>query len=392
MSIDIKEKVIALEDELIALRRDFHQHPEIGLQEKRTAGIVAAYLTALGLEVQTEVGQTGVVGLLKGDSEGKTLMLRADMDALPIQEENQTDYRSKNDGVMHACGHDGHTAILLTVAKILSECRGEIKGNIKFVFQPGEEGYDGARLMINDGALESPKVDAVLGLHLIGVLPIGQVGVRTGATMASADGYTIRVFGKAGHGAHPEGGVDAIYIAGNVITSLQSLISREVAAQEPLVVHIGLIKGGNAANIIADRVTMRASVRTLNEELRATIQERLDRIVGGIASAHRGSHEIKYLGGVASVMNDPAMADLVVSEAAKVVGTDNIISPPPTMGSDDMARFLEAAPGCYFFVGTENEEAGITYPHHHSLYDLDEKALAIGAETLTRAALAYFSQ
>ena len=392
MSIDIKEKVAALEDELIALRRDFHQYPEIGLQEKRTAGIVADRLSVLGLEVKTGIGQTGVVGLLKGAGAGKTLMLRADMDALPIQEKNDVEYRSKNNGVMHACGHDGHTAILLSVAKILAEQRGNINGNIKFVFQPGEEGYDGARLMINDGVLESPDVDGVLGLHLIGAIPTGKIGVRAGATMASADGFTIRVFGEYGHGAHPEGGVDAIYIAGNVITSLQSLISREVAAQEPLVVHIGLIRGGSAGNIIADRVTMRASVRTLNEELRATIPDRLDRIVGGIASAHRGSHEIKYLGGVASVMNDPALVDMVVTEAGKVVGAENISSPQPTMGSDDMARFLEAAPGCYFFVGTENKEAGITAPHHHPSYDIDEKALAIGAETLARAALVYFDR
>jgi len=392
MSIDIKEKVMALEKELIALRRDFHQYPEIGLQEKRTAGIVANRLNELGMEVKTEVGQTGVVGLLKGGSEGKTLMLRADMDALPIQEENEVEYRSKNDGVMHACGHDGHTAILLTVAKILVELQTKIKGNIKFVFQPGEEGQNGAQLMINDGVLEVPKVDAVLGLHLMRSLPVGQIGVRSGAVMASADVFTIRVLGEQGHGAHPEDGVDAIYIAGNVITSLQSLISREIAAQEPLVVHIGLIRGGIAGNVIADRVTMRASVRALNEKLRATIQERLDRIVGGITSAHRGSHELKYLGGVASVMNDLNVADLVFSEAKKVVGSKNIITPKPTMGSDDMARFLEAAPGCYFFVGSQNQEAGISYPSHHPLYDIDEKALSIGAETLARAALAYFKR
>ena len=391
MPINIKEEVAKLESELIELRRDFHQHPEIGLQEKRTAGIVADRLKELGLEVQTEIGQTGVVGLLKGNSEGKTLMLRADMDALPIQEENEVDYRSKNDGVMHACGHDGHTAILLTVARILAEHREEIKGNIKFVFQPGEEGQNGAQLMINDGVLKSPEIDGVLGLHLWGTSPVGQIGVRVGATMASADVFTIRILGKSGHGAHPEGGVDAIYIAGNVITSLQSLISREVSAQEPLVLHIGTIKGGNAGNIIADRVTMRASVRTLNEDLRATIHDRLDRIIGGIASAHRGSHELIHHGGIASVMNDPAMVDLVVAEAEKVVGADNITSPLPTMGSDDMARFLEAAPGCYFFVGTENQDKGITYPHHHSQYNIDEKALAIGTETLTRAALSYFN-
>ncbi|MCP4749473.1 MAG: amidohydrolase [Proteobacteria bacterium] len=391
MTDELKDKVLALEEELIELRRDFHQYPEIGLQEKRTAGIVADYLSNLGMEVTTGVGQTGVVGLLKGKGAGKTLMLRADMDALPIQEQGDTIYRSKNDGVMHACGHDGHVAILLTVAKILSEYRHQFDGQIKFVFQPGEEGYNGAQLMIDDGVLESPSVDAVMGLHLSGMAHVGQIGAQTGAVMASSDVFTIRVLGENGHGAHPEGGIDAIYIGANVITSLQSLISREIPAQEPMVVHIGLIRGGTAGNIIADKVTMRASVRALNEKLRSTIHERLERIIKGITSAHRGSHELVYLGGVASVTNDEAIVDLVRSEAEKVVGLENVIKTKPTMGSDDMARFLEAAPGCYFFVGARNDEEGKSYPNHHPLYDIDEKSLAIGVETLSRASLTYLN-
>jgi len=387
----IRNEIQAIAPELVRLRRDFHQHPEMGLQEARSAGIVAARLKELGLKVTTGVGRTGVVGLLEGREPGRTVLLRADMDALPIQEENETSYRSTVDGVMHACGHDGHMAILLGVAQVLSGLRDRFPGQVKFVFQPGEEGYDGARLMIEDGALENPRPDAALGLHLGSHLPVGQVGVRSGPVMASSDAFSIHVLGEAGHGAHPEGGVDAILIAGHVITSLQSLVSREVPAQQPVVVHIGLIRGGTAGNIIADRVTLRASVRTLDTDMRNSIFERLDRIVGGIAAAFRGRHEINYLGGVGPVVNDTAMTALVESCAAEIVGADKVLANEPTMGSDDVARFLEQVPGCFFFVGSGNEEKGYSRPHHHPRYDIDERCLAIGAEILASSALTYLT-
>ncbi len=316
MPDDLKKEISAIEEEVISLRRDFHQHPELGLKEIRTSRIVADYLEKSGLAVTTGVGQTGVVGLLQGAKPGKTVLMRADMDALPLQEKNQALYRSENDGVMHACGHDGHTAILLATAKILNAHRGEISGNIKFVFQPGEENYDGARLMIEDGVLKNPGVDAAIGLHLSNKLPVGKIGVRDGAFLAGSDYYSLKVYGQMGHGAYPEGGVDAIYISGHVITSLQSLVSREVSALTPIVVHIGMIKGGTAPNIIADRVTLIAVVRTLDAELRGTIQQRLDRILKGITSAYRGSHEIKYLGGGGPLVNDPAISGFWTSSAA----------------------------------------------------------------------------
>ena len=327
MSDNLKKEISALEEEAINLRRDFHQHPELGLKEIRTSRRIADYLEKTGLAVTTGVGQTGVIGLLQGAQPGKTLMMRADMDALPIQEKNQVPYRSENNGVMHACGHDGHMAILLAAAKILSQHRGEISGNIKFVFQPGEEGYDGARLMIEEGVLENPRVEAAIGLHLSTAMPVGKIGIRNGAFLAGSDAFSIRVYGQMGHGAHPESGVDAIFISANVITSLQSLVSREVSALNPVVVHIGMIKGGTAGNIIADRVTLRTVVRTLDAELRGTIQQRMDRILKGITSAYRGSHEIRYLGGVGPVVNDPAMADLVKSAAIQSVGQENILIP-----------------------------------------------------------------
>lgn len=390
MSDHLKKEIAGIEKEVIALRRDFHQHPEIGLKETRTAGIIAGYLKKVGLVVKTGVGRTGVVGLLQGGKPGKTLMMRADMDALPIQEKNQVSYRSENDGVMHACGHDGHMAILLGAAKILNDHRHKISGQIKFVFQPGEEGYDGARLMIEDGVMEDPRVDAVIGLHLGCKIKTGKIGLRNGAFMASSDAFSIRVYGQMGHGAHPESGVDAIYISGNVITSLQSLVSREVSALNPVVVHVGMIKGGTAGNIIADRVTLRTVVRTLDEELRGTIHQRLDRILKGITSAYRGSHEIRYLGGVGPVVNDPVFLEVVRSAAELTVGKENILTPDPSMGSDDMARFLEKVPGCYFSLGAGNEKKGYNFPVHHPCFDLDEKGLAIGVETLVRSAFGYF--
>jgi amidohydrolase len=387
----LRTEIQSLEPELIRLRRDFHRHPELGLEETRSAGIIAKRLEALGMEVAEGVGHTGVVGLLEGRGPGRTLLLRADMDALPIQEENETPYRSEVEGVMHACGHDGHMAILLGVAEVLSRRRDRFPGRVKFIFQPGEEAFDGARLMIEDGALANPRPDAALGLHLASSLPVGRVGVRSGPAMASSDAFTIRLLGEAGHGAHPEGGVDAILISGHVITSLQSLVSREVPAQQPLVVHIGLIRGGTAGNIIADRVTLRVSVRTLDKEVRSTIPARLDRILGGITAAFRGRHELTYLGGVGPVVNDAAMTALVQGCAAQCVGAENVVSGEPTMGSDDVARFLEAVPGCFFFVGSGNQEQGFSRPHHHPRFDIDERALAIGAEILACSALTYLT-
>jgi amidohydrolase len=391
MSDYLKKEISTIEKEVITLRRDFHQHPEIGLKEIRTSQVIADYLEKAGLVVKTGVGQTGVVGLLQGDKPGKTLLMRADMDALPIPEKNQVPYRSENDGVMHACGHDGHMAILLATAKILNAHRGQVSGNIKFVFQPGEEGYDGARLMIEENVLEDPKVEAAIGLHLVSNIQVGKIGVRDGAAMAGSDTFSIRVYGQMGHGAYPESGVDAIYISGNVITSLQSLVSREVSALNPVVVHVGMIKGGTAGNIIADRVSLLTVVRTLDAELRGTIPQRLDRILKGITSAYRGFHEIRYLGGVGPVVNDPVMSEVVRFAADQTIGRDNILNPEPFMGSDDMARFLERVPGCYFILGVGNEEKDCNYPLHNPRFDIDETGLIIGVETMVRSAIRYLN-
>lgn len=385
----IRKEVADLKGEMIRLRRNFHQHPELGFEEKWTAAVVAEYLVELGLEVQTGVGQTGVSALLSGKGPGKTVLLRADMDALPIQEETDVPYKSQSDGVMHACGHDGHMAILLAVARILSNKREMFSGQIKFIFQPGEEGYAGARSMIEDGVLKDPGVDVAFGLHLWNQMPSGVIGVRNGAIMASMDAFDIKIVGKGGHAAMPEGGADAILMSGQVISALQSLISKEVSPLTPLVVHVGTIQGGSAFNIVADQVELKGTVRALDETIQKSIPERMDRILNGVTKALRGTHELNYQFGYPQLANDEGMVRLVQGVATQVVGEEQTIEMPPSMGAEDFAFFLKEVPGCYFFVGAGDPEKGLDQPHHNSRFDFDEDAMVVGAEMMVRVALKY---
>lgn len=387
----LKNDVLALKDEMISLRRDFHMYPELGMNETRTASKIVEYLNAMGHETTTGIAGTGIVCTIKGKDQGKTLMLRADMDALPIMEKNDFPFRSRNAGVMHACAHDGHMAILLVASKIITARRNEFSGNIKLVFQPGEEGLAGAFFMINAGVLENPKVDAALGLHLFSTFPTGQIRVRKGDAMASADQFTITIKGKSGHGAHPEGGIDAIFIAGHVITALQGIVARELPAQSPAVIHIGKIQGGSATNIIADQVVLSGGVRALNQEIRTFVESRMDSLISGIVSAFRGTCTFDYLRGYPVLKNEPTLTQLIEKTAKAVVGTGNILAADPIMGSEDMAFFLEKVPGCFFFVGAANEAKGCHHPHHSELFNFDEDAMVVGAETLVRAALTYLN-
>ena len=387
----IKKDVLSLKDEMVALRRKFHQHPELGMQEKETAETIQAYLKNLGLEPKTGIAQTGVSAVIPGRQPGKTLMLRADMDALPIFEKTGAPYASVNNGVMHACAHDGHMAILLTVAKILCQRKNEFNGNVKLVFQPGEEGLAGAYFMIHEGVLENPAVDAAIGLHLFTTIPYGLVGVKCGPTMSSADFFSLTIRGKSGHGAYPESGVDAIMIASQVINSLQTIVSREISPQSPAVVHIGKIAGGSANNVIADEVTLSGGVRTFNNDIRQYIESRMNDIFNGLITALKGTYSFNFTQGYPVLNNDEQMSRLVRETAVLVVGEENVFEPDPIMGSEDMAFFLEKVPGCFFFVGAGNEEKGFNSPHHNEMFDIDEDALSIGAETLACAALKYLS-
>lgn len=384
-----RKEITGIKKEIIGLRRGFHRYPELAFQEKKSAEVIARYLKELGLEVKTGIAGTGVMGLLAGPSRGKTLLLRADMDALPISEQNKVPYRSKNEGVMHACGHDGHMAILLAAARILTAHRNGLKGSVKFVFQPGEEGYGGARIMIKEGVLKKPKVQAALGLHLSTQLPTGMVGLRPGATMSGMDDFSVKIHGRGGHAAVPDSGVDAILMSAQAITALQSIISKEVSPLRPLVLHVGLIRGGDAFNVIAESAEFHGTVRTFDEALRQSMPERMDRVLKGVTQALRGTHELDYQFGYPPVINDPEMTGLVRQEAERVLGREMVIEIPAVMSSDDMAYFQDEVPGCYFFLGAGNKDKNLDQPNHNSRFDFDEEALLLGTEVMVSSAVAY---
>jgi amidohydrolase len=390
----LKADIDALVPDMVAVRRDLHAHPELAFEEVRTAGIVAQRLDRLGLQVQTGVAKTGVIGLLRGGTrqpEVKTIAIRADMDALPIHELNEIDYRSTIDGKMHACGHDGHTAIALTVAALLSRRQAELTGNVKFIFQPAEEGRGGATLMVKEGVMEG--VDGVIGLHLISTSPVGRVGVRAGAVFASADGVVLRVHGKGGHGAMPHEAVDPIVIAAHIITALQTLLSREISPFSPAVVTIGTLRAGAAFNVIPDTVEMQGTMRTFSPEQREHLSRRMSELATGIASAMGGSCEVQVLQGPPPCINDATMTQLVYAAAIASVGAGNVESSEAvmTMMTDDMADFLKAVPGCYFIVGARNEQKGANYPNHHPRFNLDEDAMPTAVEVLARAAMTFLT-
>jgi len=389
----LKAEIDELIPDLIATRRDFHEHPELAFEEVRTSGIVAQRLRSLGLEVQTGVAKTGVVGFLRGEAApgdgGKTIAIRADMDALPIHELNQIDYRSQTDGKMHACGHDGHTSILLAVADVLSKRRANLTGNVKFIFQPAEERIGGALPMVEAGVMKD--VDGIIGLHLISMLDQGRVGVRAGTVFASANRFIITVRGKGGHAAMPNHSVDPIVISAYIITALQTLISRETSPFSPAVITIGTLNAGTAFNIIPETAELGGTMRAFTAEHQQYLLRRIREIASGIATSMGGSCEVDFgdtTQGCPPCVNDATMTEMVRNAAIAAVGEDEVSDKDVmTTGSDDMAYFLASVPGCYFIVGAQNNEKGASYPHHHPRFNIDEDALPIGVEVLTRAAL-----
>ena len=388
----LKSDIDELVPGMVATRRDLHEHPELAYEEVRTAGIVTQRLRTLGMDVRTGVAKTGVVGTLHGgrtEPGAKTLAIRADMDALPIHELNQVDYRSTADGKMHACGHDGHTSILLTVADILSKRREELAGNIKFIFQPAEEVMGGAVPMLKEGVLEG--VDNIIGLHLLSNLPVGRVGVRPGTTFASADRLILRIHGKGGHAAMPEMAVDPIIVAAHITMALQTLVSRETSPFSPAVVTIGKIEAGTAFNIISEMAEMEGTMRAYSKEHRAKLVRRITEISQGVASAMNAECEVDIFDSCLPCVNDPVMTKVVHQAAEATVGADAVDAGEEVMlaVSDDMGFFLDEVPGCYFIVGAKNPEKGANYPHHHPRFDIDEDSLPIAVEVLARTALEY---
>ncbi len=383
---------------VIADRRHLHEHPELGFQEVETSRFVAERLQALGVEdIRTGIAKTGVTGLIRGtassDGPTKTVLLRADMDALPIREENDVDYRSVADGVMHACGHDGHTAMLLGVSRLLLDQRDRFAGTVKVLFQPAEElPPGGAKPMIEAGVLEDPKVDAAFGMHLAQEQPLGVIGVRAGATMAAADRFVVHIKGKGGHGARPQSTVDPVVVGAQIVVALQTIVGREVDPTKAAVVTVGAFRAGEAFNVIPDTAELRGTVRTFDPEVRQQIAERIEALVTGIATSMRAEATVEYRYGYPATVNDPEMTELVRAAAAEVVGPDRVIEPPQTMGAEDMSYFLEQVPGCYYIVGSRNPDKGLVWGHHHPRFDFDEEALANGIETLVTTTLRYLAR
>lgn len=381
----IRSEIRALEAQLIDWRRRFHQHPELGFQEEMTADFVSQTLTQLGIDHQVGVAKTGIVAVIDSPHAGPVLAIRADMDALPIHEENEVPYRSRHEGVMHACGHDGHTAIALGTAAYLACHRQDFRGTVKLIFQPAEESPGGAKPMIAEGALQAPEVDGIVGLHLWNNLPLGTVGVRDGVLMAAVECFRCQIFGKGGHGAMPHQTVDSVVVSAQIISALQSIVSRNVNPIDAAVVTVGELHAGTAMNVIADTASMRGTVRYFNPSFAGYFPQRLEQIIAGICQSHGAEYELDYWNLYPPVINDESMTELVRSVAAEVVETSlGIVPTCQTMGGEDMSFFLQEVPGCYFFLGSANREKGLSYPHHHPRFDFDERALAMGVEMFVR--------
>jgi amidohydrolase len=372
---------------LVATRRDIHQHPELGFEETRTAELAADRLRALGYTVRTGVGRTGVVALKQGTSgKGKCVLLRADMDALPVEEANAVPYRSMHAGKMHACGHDGHVAIGLEVARRLAAV--ELGGIVKFAFQPAEEASNGAQAMIEDGVLDAPRVDAAFGIHLWNDLPVGTVGIMPGPVMASVDQFEIQIHGKGGHAAAPHQTIDSVLIAAHVVTGLQSLVSRRRSPLEEGVVSVTEVHAGRAFNVIPARADLRGTVRTFGGQFWEEAPRLVEETTQGIAAAFGARADVQYRRLSAPLVNDVELTALMRDVAGELVGADHVQYGVRTMGGEDMSFFLDRVPGCFAFVGSAPRR-GQASPHHSPTFDIDEESLVIAAELLTRTAVRY---
>jgi amidohydrolase len=370
--------VVIPHDDLILTRRRLHAAPELSMVEHATAAFVAEQLGALGLdEIRTGIGITGVLGTLRGGKPGPVTLLRADMDALPIEELNEVPYRSARPGVMHACGHDGHVAILLAVARTLAARRAEVPGTLVFCFQPGEEGHAGAKKMIDDGALEHPHVERTFALHLYSGLDVGKIGVRDGAFFASADEFELTIRGQGGHGAMPQLAVDPIAAGAYLVTLLQTIVSREVAPKDPAVVTVGQFSAGTTFNVIPDQATMKGTVRAFDAEVRASMPQRIERILAGLAQSLRFEYDFNYRWLYPPTVNDRAINDLVRAAGRRELGAQNVVEHDIVMWAEDMAFMQELRPGAYFIVGARGGEA-TAFPHHNARFDIDERALDVG--------------
>ena len=392
MSIDFYSEANELFPYTQRLRRDFHVHPELGFEEVRTAGIVVDELKQLGIEVSTGIAKTGVVGIIEGSGPGPVVLLRFDMDALPITEETGAEYASQSPGVMHACGHDGHTAIGLSVAKVLHKHQDKWAGTVKLVFQPAEEGLGGALQMVKEGVLENPRPDFSLGMHIWNDRPLGQIAATSGPAMAAAELFTIKITGKGAHGASPHLGLDPIVAAAQIVTALQSIVARNVDPLETAVVSVTAINGGTAFNVIPPAVEMKGTIRTYLPEVRELVMRRTEEVVWGVAESMGCTAELSMESITPAVINDARLAEVVNQVRREVLPETEDVSGLRTMGSEDMAFLMDDIPGCYVFVGSMNADKDLVYGHHHPRFDFDEQALVDGVALVSASAVAVLNR
>lgn len=383
----VRPSIRLLQPQLVEWRRRIHQKPELGFQETLTAEFISQQLTAMGIDHQTGIAKTGIVATIRGEKPGgeRVLAIRADIDALPVQELNQVPYCSQHPGIMHACGHDGHTAIALGTASYLQQHLGDFVGTVKIIFQPAEEGPGGAKPMIAAGVLKNPDVNAIIGLHLWNNLPLGKIGVRAGALMAAVETFHCTILGKGGHGALPQQTVDSVLVAAQIVNTLQTIVARNVNPLDSAVVTVGELHAGTALNVIADSARMSGTVRYFNPDFQGFFSRRIEQIIAGICQSHGANYELNYVSLYPPVINDATIAELVRAVAEEVIETPiGIVPECQTMGGEDMSFFLQEVPGCYFFLGSANPQQKLDYPHHHPRFDFDETALMMGVEIFVR--------
>lgn len=382
--VNVKELVQKHKEQIVGIRRELHQIPEPAYTEKKTSARVADHLKTAGLDVQTGIAKFGVVGLLRTERHGPTLMIRADMDALPVTEQTGLSFSSTHAGAMHACGHDAHMAMVLGAALVLGKMKESLKGNIKFIFQPAEEGPGGAKPMIEEGVMENPIVDYAVGCHLWPGSPEGTIGVKAGPIMAAMNRFDIRIIGSEGHGAMPHLCVDALEVGTQVVNALQRIVSRHMNPLKPTVISVGAFHAGKAFNIIPGEAELCGTTRTFDLEIWNTWEPRIRKILQGVCDSMGARFELKFDFGYPPTINDPFMADLVRRCAEEVVGPDKVLEPEPTMGGEDMSYYLQRAKGCFFFLGVGRPGCA---PLHNARFDFNEDVLLIGIETYCRIAL-----
>lgn len=385
---NIENELKEIEGEVISIRRKLHQIPEISMEEHQTSEMIAEYLKEIDVEVIENIGGTGVVAVLEGKETGKTLAIRSDIDALPIEEKTGLAFSSKNKGKMHACGHDGHMAIALGTAKVLSEFKEEIKGKVKFIFQPAEEELIGANEMLKDNVLQNPDVDAILGLHIWPDIESGLIGVRPGPIMAAVDKFEIELIGKGGHGGIPQKAIDPVVMTSSLIDRIQSIVSREIDPTKAAVVTIGKIQGGTAYNIIPDKVHLEGTVRTFEIEIRDYIENRIKKITKNVSEGFEGNYNIKYKRKVPPVFNHKKFTKNIIAKLKGLLGEEKVIRDfNLSMGGEDFALYQNQIPGTYMFLGTRNESKDIVKPIHHPEYNIDEDILKLGVKVFSSLAL-----